>query len=418
MSAVACLRVSIDGESTGLPPEILSRLVEKYTTIYLDARWVKPRTFQPLEAYAYLLTDPGVAEFDPEELRKLSVQLQAKLFGASDTGTVALLLFEGTEEAARAFAGLNAVDLSRALTDPRLLPPGGRLSRIESSPDASSGDPPPAAPASEGLIRAASGFPGASAALGALEEVQGLYFIPRELFIGDILSSTPARSHRQMSILNGADRMPSDALAFDTACVLAALRYLVEGATATLFLPIAFSNVVRSSERETYSNLLSVLPLANRKQLSAIVYDTPRDPTFTAVSQIRTTLAENFANIHLQTNDPGFEVEKLQEQAVACVTLALPQSDERDRLSVLRRFAVRAHLYRRKQIWCGVTDLRTALEFEACVAAKIALVSGAAISGLGSSPVGGRRLPALLLPYRPGGPVQAANDARSERRVS
>lgn len=414
MSAVACLRVSIDGESTGLPPEILSRLVEKYTTIYLDARWVKPRTFQPLEAYAYLLTDPGVAGFDPEELRKLSVQLQAKLFGASDTGAVALLLFEGTEEAAREFAALNSLDLSRALQDPSLLPIGGRPSRIESTPNSSNGGA--AEPISEGLIPAAAGR--ASVPLGALEAVQGLYFIPRELFIGDILSSTPAKSHWQYSILNGVDRMPSDALTFDTACVIAAVRYLVEGATATLFLPIAFSTLVRTSERETYRNLLSVLPLAHRKQLSAIVYDTPRDPTFTAVSQIRATLAGNFANIHLQTNDPGFEIEKLQEQAVACVTLALPQSNLRDRLTDLPRFAARAPLYRRKQIWCGVTDLRSGLEFEACVGAKIALVSGSAVSGPETSPVGGRSLPAHLLPYRPSGPLQAANNAQTERRAS
>lgn len=400
MTAVACLRVAVDASKTGISPTTLGPLVAKFSTIYLESRWLWPRQFQPLTHYSYLLADPRADELDVRELARLSDELQTKLFGTGSDGELALLLFEGSREAAAEFAALDAAALIAALKDPALLPAGGRLTQIV-SPEAVLQDsealrePPSesAAPAIEPDEVIAVERP-----LPALEGLQGVYFIPRGLFMGDVVSSTPGRAHTHLSVVEGAEHIPQDPSTFDADCVIAAMRYLVEGAKATLFLPVCYSNIVRASQRDAYEQVLSVLPASCRKQLTATVYDTPRDPAFGALSQIRRMLDKYVANIDLQTHDPGFEIEKLTPQAVNSVTLVLPDVDARARLAVLRRFTDRLGLYRSRQVWSGVTNVRSRTELQACVAAKVPFVTGAGVCRLQMSPIGGRLQPLEVLP--------------------
>ena len=234
--------------------------------------------------------------------------------------------------------------------------------------------------------------------LPALEGVQGVYFVPRGLFMGDIVSSTPGRARTHVSLVEGAEHLPTDPATFDADCVLTAMRYLTEGARATLFLPICYSNIIRASQREAFEKVLAVLPGACRNQLTASIYDTPRDPAFGGLALIRTMLTKYVANIDLQTHDPGFEVEKLLDGAVNSVTLVLPDSDRRGRLAVLRRFSERLDLYRRKRVWAAVTNVRDHAELEACVAFKIPFVTGAGVCRMQTQPMGGRLQPLDALP--------------------
>ncbi len=287
------------------------------------------------------------------------------------------------------------------MRDPSLLPAGGRLSRIV-SPGAASRpvevlraaptvEEPDAEPEAEIVVEEDRPLP-------ALEGLQGVYFIPRGLFMGDVVSSTPGACRTHLSVVEGAEHVPQDPAAFDADCVIAAMRYLTEGARTTLFLPVCYSNIVRASQRDAYAQILSVLPASHRSQLTASVYDTPRDPAFGALAQIRTMLGRYVANIDLQTHDPGFEIEKLPPQAVNSVTLVLPDVDARARLAVLRRFADRLDLYRRRQVWAGVTNVRNRTELMACVAAKVPFVTGAGVCRLQTDPIGGRLQPLEALP--------------------
>ena len=402
MTAVACLRVAVDAARTGMSAATLGPLVSKFSTLYLESRWLWPRQFKSLTHYSYLLTDPRADELDPGELARMSDELQIKLFGAGAEGEVALLLFEGSPEAATAFAILETADLIAALRDPSLLPPGGRLSRIV-SPGAATRPPEvlqerEPAPAQEDPDPEVAAAVEDARPLPALEGVQGVYFIPRGLFMGDVVSSTPGACRTHLSVVEGAEHVPQDPAAFDADCVIAAMRYLTEGARATLFLPVCYSNIVRASQRDAYAQILSVLPASHRNQLTASVYDTPRDPAFGALAQIRTMLGRYVANIDLQTHDPGFEIEKLTPQAVNSVTLVLPDVDARARLAVLRRFADRLELYRRRQVWAGVTNVRNRAELMACVAAKVPFVTGAAVCRMQTDPMGGRLQPLDALP--------------------
>ena len=232
----------------------------------------------------------------------------------------------------------------------------------------------------------------------ALEGLQGIYFTPRGLFVGDVVSSTPGSAPAPYSLVEGVDFQPTDPAAFDADCIIAAMRFLTEGVKAMLYLPICYSNVVRLSQRQDYERLLTVLPPSCRNQLAAAVYDVPRDPAFAGLSQVKEMLSRYVTNIDLRTHDPGFEVEKLADQAVNSVTLVLPNAEPQARLAALRRFADRQGLYKRKQIWTGVTNVRSRVELQACTAARVPFVSGPAVCRMQTLPLGGRMQPLEELP--------------------
>ena len=404
MAAVACLRVAVDAERTGLSPVSLGPLVSKFVASYLETRWLWPRKFEPLTHYAFLLTDPRTDQTDIRELAPMSDELQARLFAKAPDGggEVALLLFEGSPEAARAFASLSVEALGAALEDPERLPAGGRLTRL-TSPGAVGQDPEvlrvPLMDEAEASV-AAGALAAKPLRLPALEGAQGVYFTPRGLFVGDMVSSTPGSSRIHYSLADGPDHMPENTAAFDADCVIAAMRFLTEGVKAMLYLPICYSNIIKPTQRRDYERILSVLPERCRGQLAAAVYDVPRDPHFGALTQVKEMLTKYVASIDLRTPDPGFEIEKLAHQAVTSVTLVLPDAEPRVRLATLRRFIDRYDLYRRKQVWPAVTNIRSRAELEACTAAKIPFVTGPAVCRMQSLPVGGRMQPLAELPVR------------------
>lgn len=411
MTAVACLRVAVEADRTGLSPAVLGPLVAKFTSAYLESRWLWPRRFAPLTHYSFLLTDPRADELDDQELARLSDELQIKLFGEAEEGEVGLMLFEGPPDAVTEFAGMDAAVVARALHDASLLPAGGRLRKIDPAPDVVPVEPGEHAPEpargkpdNPGWVeqRLASDEPEAPERkldMPQLEGVQGIYFTPRSLFIGDVVSSTPGQSRKHLSLVEGAEHMPEDPLAFDTDCVAAALHFLAEPRLhAMLFVPVCYSNIIRATPRTIYEEMFSQLPPERRGQLAAAVYDAPRDPAFTALAQLRSTLSKYFTNIDLRTPDPGFEIEKLPTRAVTSVTMVLPDAEARTRLAALRRFVERLDLYKKKQIWAAVTNVRTKAELEACARARVPFVTGPGVCRMQTLPVGGRMQELAELP--------------------
>jgi hypothetical protein len=395
--------VAVDAEKTGLSPRVLGPLVAKFSGAYLETRWLWPRQFQPLTHYSFLLTDPRADTLDVRELARLSDELQIKLFGEGPEGEVALLLFEGSPEAASAFAALDNAALAGALKDPNLLPTGGRLTRIV-SPGAGEREPeliweaPKAAFDPDGPEEPP--VEARAVQLPALEGLQGIYFTTRALFVGDVVSSTPGTERSHFSLVEGDNHLPKDAAAFDADCIITAMRFLTEGVKSMLYLPICYSNILKVSVRQDYERLLAILPSSCRSQLGAAVYGVPRDPAFGGLSQVRTMLAKHVANIDLRTPDPGFAVEKLAHQAVTSVTVVLPDADPQVRMAVVRRLAERLDLYKLKQIWPAVTNVRSRAELDACVRAKIPFVTGPGVCRMQQTPLGGHMQPLEALPVR------------------
>ncbi|CAN5148572.1 hypothetical protein BH10PSE1_BH10PSE1_31180 [soil metagenome] len=389
MAAVACLRVLLDGNRTDVPADALGPLVAKYANIFLEVRWTFPRLSQQLNHYSYLLTDPMAAELDTVELAHLSQELQARLFGTGVEDAVKLVLFQGDPEAIDAFASYSADEVLAAMDDPSGLPPGGRLRRIAA--DGSLIDVPEVAvsPPTAEAFRFGPTIDGA----------QGIYFPAGEAFIGDVLNCTPLGAATYYSMVDGDEHRPDDAEAFDAACVMTAVRFLIDFPIVTpLYLPISFSTLVRPSQREAWLDLAAVLPGQARGRLSASVYDVPRSPTWQALSTIRTGLDPHFAAIDLCVRDPDFQIQNLTERAVASVTLVLPEAKPDVRLAALRRFASHAADYRKRRIAAGVTNIRFRAERELAIELRVPFLSGPGVCRIQSEPVGGRAWPASTLP--------------------
>lgn len=408
MTAVACLRVDVSAHSELMPLPALEQLVHKFAGAYLETRWSWPRRFAPLSEVSFLLTDPRSDDLEVAELRRLSDELQEHLFGVGDEGEVALLVFEGSHAAVTEFAAMDTQQVAAAVADPALLPPGGRLTRI--LPEAlSRAAVTPAAPSARAQETGWTEAPAASLRRlhqtpelplpPAWEGVQGVYFMPRELFYGDVVMYIPQNAKTHLSVVDGPGHMPGDADAFDSACADIAARLLAARPKGSpIFVPVCFSSLARPSRREAYMETLSKLPLERRSELVAAIYDVPRDPAFTGLRQARALLEANFAAIDLRVTDPGFEIEKLPAGSVTSVTLMLPEGDSRARLSAMRRFTERLVHYKQRRIWPGVTNVRRRVELEAAAQLGIPFVTGPGVCSPMPSPVGGRRLQAAGLP--------------------
>lgn len=382
MSAVACLRVMVDGGRTDLPAEALGPLVAKYTNIFLEVRWLWPRHAEPLSQYCYLLTDPRADTLDTIELALLSHELQERLFGTGSEDGVKLVLFEGEPDAIQAFSNWSAEAVAAAMEDPSMLPAGGRLRRIAS--DGTLIDV-PEAPAPETPAEPFHLVP-------AIDGAQGVYFVRRAAFVGDVVSSTPIDAASYYSAADGEGHRAPISEDFDMACVSTALRFLIDfPVCALLYLPVSFSTLIRTSQREAYMEMLGVLPPSTRHHLVASVYDVPRAPTFQALGVVRAALTPFVSGVGLGIRDPDFEIQTLAAQSFASVTLALPDAGQDVRLAAIRRFAGHMPEYRRRRIWPGMSNLRFRVERELAISLGVPFLSGPGVCRLQSEPVGGRQ---------------------------
>ncbi|WP_425991634.1 hypothetical protein [Brevundimonas sp. TWP2-3-2] len=390
MTAVSCLRVMVDANRTDLPAETLGPLVAKYTAIFLEVRWVRPRTADQLTHYCYLLSDPQTDQLDTFELAHLATELQERLFGTGVEDAVKLVLFEGEPEAMRAFTAASAEEVALAMEDPGRLPKGGRLRRIAA--DGSLIDVPEEVRAPKGPVDDTNFGP-------SIDGAQGIYFPKARAFVGDVISCTPSRAATYYSAVDGDEHLPDESGSFDGSCVMTALRFLVDFPVVTpLYVPVSFSTLVRPTQRADYVELLGILPAETRSQLAATVYDVPRAPSFQSLKIIHEALRDHVSSIDLRTQDPDFEVRQLAEKTVTSVTLVLPNASQEVRTAALRRFASHAAEYRRRRIWPGLSNIRYRAERELAISLGFPFLTGPGICRLQSEPIGGRAWEAGALP--------------------
>jgi hypothetical protein len=132
------------------------------------------------------------------------------------------------------------------------------------------------------------------------------------------------------------------------------------------------------------------LPSGKKSQMAAVVYDVPRAPSFQAVTQLHDVLARHFATIDLQVDDPGFEIDNLPPGTVNSITFRLPEGDERMRLSAVRGFMKQRESFKRRKVWPAITNVRTRAEVDVCIRERTSFLSGSAVCGSLSRPVGGQ----------------------------
>lgn len=404
--AMACLRVSILSPPGGQDDRDLQALVAKVINAFLQSRWEWPRLFEQMTPYAFVLTDPRADRMDKRALKALASELQLKLFGSEGEGEVSLLLFEGSDMEVHRFARLTLDEVERMLAGEALNPPfEGVLNHI--TPDLGREEE-PARP--EGALQAADASepPDRPAPAprrhGPLEPIYAaVYLTSTQSFIGSLaLARRPRRDRWLPPDLSTAEALPGlSAEAFDEGCVESALQALAQRATGLLFVPLSFSSLVRPSGRRAYARFLCHLPADDRIRLGAAIYDTPRAPSYFALSHIRRFLDPFFGELNLQVRDPAFEVERLGPEMVSSVTLVLPPEREpAERLAAIRRFMQKRDVYKKKRIWPGVSPVTGKAELEACLALRVPMIGGPAISELSRCPAGAGSVDLEDLPLR------------------
>jgi hypothetical protein len=165
-----------------------------------------------------------------------------------------------------------------------------------------------------------------------------------------------------------------------------------------MFLPINFAAAVKPSARAELLPYLEALPRALRGRIAAGVYDTPRAPSFSALSQLKTFLDPFFGRIDLRVTDPAFQVDDIPPDFASSVTLQLPAGTEASRLAAIGRFMRDAAGYRRKRIWQGITDVRTRRELNAGIEHAVPFLTGPAVTELLEVPTDVVPCSALHLP--------------------
>jgi hypothetical protein len=402
--AMACLRVSILSPPGGQDERELQAVVAKLINAFLQSRWEWPRQFEQMTPYAFVLTDPRADRMDKRGLKALAGELQLKLFGSEGEGEVSLLLFEGPDMEVHRFARLSVDDVERMLAGEALNPPfEGTLDHITAELARDHGpawigepieqdDEPPAR--AQPIPRRPGRFEPAYA---------GLYLASTQSVIGSFaLCRRPRRDRWLFPDLSTAEALPGlSAEAFDEGCVDSALQALQQKATGLLFVPLSFSSLVRPSGRRAYARFLCHLPAEERVRLGAAIYDTPRVPSYFALSNIRRFLDPFFGELNLQVRDPAFEVERLAPEMVSSVTLALPPEREpTERQAAIRRFMQKRDVYKKKRIWPGVAPLANKAELETCVALRIPVLGGPAVAGLSGKPAPARSVDLEALPLK------------------
>ena len=417
--AMACLRVSILGAPGGHKSEDLQALVAKVINAFLETRWEWPRQFEQMTPFAFVLTDPRAERMDKRGLKALAGELQLKLFGAEGEGEVSLLMFEGSDVEVHRFARLSIDEVERLLAGEAIDPPfegtldrigadralEGRLARMEAQADRL---PPPVPPVNVVDLDDLDVDPPARAApsprpAGKIEAIYSArYLTVTQSFIGSVaMCRRPRRDRHLFPDLGGSEPFPGlDVEAFDEGCVDSVLKALAEDAPGLLFTPLSFSSLVRPTGRRAYARFLCHLPAEHRDRLGAAIYDTPRAPSFFALSTIRRFLDPFFGEIDLHISDPMFEVEKLPPEMVSSVTLVPPDREPAERIAAIRRFMGKRDAYKKRRIWPGVAPVMNRGELETCLALRVPMIGGPAVAELAGRAAGVRTVDADTLPFR------------------
>lgn len=381
MSALACLKIFVGEDLRFTDADSMAGLVAKVAGAYLETTWRWPRRYGLVAPFSFVLTDPRAERLDARELQDLARALQHKMFGDRGDGEVALLTFEGDQTDVMRFAGLHIDQLKALLDGDDDGAFAGRVCRITPNEVTSitpPGGPVEGLPPMEALREAPVTVPPARAAY------RGVFHTQREIFVGNMAVWREAGA---VSVF-GLEPPAVDAVeaGHDISTLESATAAMLEGDAGVMFLPISFSTLIKPSARDVLSPHLERLPRALRARLAAGIYDTPRAPSFSALSQLKRYLDPYFARIDLRVTDPAFQVEDLPPDLASSVTLIPPAGPEGARLAAMTRFMRDAAGYRRKRVWQGITDVRTRRELNACLELAVPFLTGPAVTDLLEKP--------------------------------
>ncbi|WP_419318548.1 hypothetical protein ACN2C7_17065 [Caulobacter sp. ErkDOM-E] len=382
---MACLRICIEhGAQDASADGVTPGKIDRTAALYVESRWPPPRRFGQVAPGAYVLVDPNAEFLDGEELKQIASELQLRLFGTQGREDLCMLTYEGDETQVLRFACLPEAELL-SMRGGEPPPPVGRtrvVTRDGVQELASWGSTPRNV---------------AQAAVGPLDGPRlgwrGVYNPVTEYF---------EASQSQFMLREPEKTVPDDSqyMQSDLAMLDANVAALEQQPDLRLQTDFRMWSLVRASLREAYQARLSSLSPSVVDQLSAQVYETPRDLPFSAIAPLRDLLRPMFQRIELRIEDAGFNVRAVPANLIDGVVLQLSGADELQRLLSLRRFLSARRQYIDLKLRQGVTGVRSRREFDLCRELRLSSVSGPFVTAPFSEPLLEQAFPHPGLPFR------------------
>jgi uncharacterized protein YfkK (UPF0435 family) len=441
MTAICCLRILFTvGESQ--PGEVPKHKAQGVADAFLKARWRAPRKCGVVAPMAFVLADNRVETLDPTEMQAVAAELEKVLFPGRPIGQIALMTFEGDEQAVLQFAALSQAELAGLMAGEGYEGPAGRVhvvtadsveprpsTRAEAKtfaedkasakkqgltatttvaperpakaaapvatvpviepakPVAAEAPPPVAAPAPPEKPKSAPApapKPAAAKVVVPPPPAEtgwwGVYDLAHGAFVGSAIGM-------RSDLIGPAPEDDAKLLKRDLICLTDTQAALKSAAFGEIQVPFGFWNLTTPASQEAYKSRLSRYPLDQQPRLTATIYATPREASIGMLQQMRLFLKGSFSRMDVQVTDPTFPISGLPPELVDTITLVLNGETEHDRLKQILKFVERKSAYVAKEVGQAVANVGSAVELEACKAAGIGLVRGPAVTEFLDKPV-------------------------------
>ena len=424
MTAIACLRILFTADGDMRPGDMPKHKAQGVADAFLKAKWRAPRKCGAVAPLAFVLADHRATELDPTEVQGLAIELEKVLFPNRPIGQIALMTFEGDEQAVLHFSALSQQELASLMAgegyggDPgrvhvvtadavKPLPATREEAKVFAAEKAKAAAaapvaappvtaPPVAAPPVEveaPPIQAKSARPPAPAPVPVTPAAKaapmqkpadtgwwGIYDLSAGTFVGSTIGMRADQTEAPPE--DDGKLLKRDLVALTD--VQAALKTAPFGEIQASF---GFWNLITPASQESYKARLSRYPLDARPRLAASIYGAPREASIGMLQQMRVLLSGAFAAMDLRITDPTFPVQGLPPELLESVTLVLSGETEHDRLKQILKFAERKSAYSAKGVMQCVANVASVVELEACKAAGVVRVQGPAITALMDAPM-------------------------------
>lgn len=440
MTAIACLRILFTADGESQPGDIPKHKAQGVADAFLKARWRAPRKCGAVAPLAFVVADHHVEQLDPTEVQGLAAELEKVLFPGRPIGQVALMTFEGDEQAVLKFASLSQKALKGLLKGEGYGGEPGRVHVItadsiqplpvtraeakvhaeEKAAEKKSGlatattvvkeaapapapvvpivEPPKAeTPVQNGppVVKPEPGKakpqPTLAAKLAAKVEAPpppaetgwwGIYDLVEGAFVGSAIGM-------RADLVEPPPEDDNKLLKRDLIALTDAQAALKTAAFGEIHVPFGFWNLTTPASQEAYKTRLSRYPLDQQPRLVATVYGTPREASIGMLQQARGFVHASFARMDVRITDPTFPLSGLPPELVDTITLVLDGETDHDRLKQILKFVERKSQYVAKGVRQVVANVASDVELEACKAGGVARVQGPAVTDLLDKPVAG-----------------------------
>lgn len=441
MTAIACLRILFTADGESQPGDIPKHKAQGVADAFLKARWRKPRKCGAVAPLAFVIADHNVEHLDPTEVQGLAAELEKVLFPGRPIGQIALMTFEGDEQAVLKFSALTQKELRGLMNgegyegDPGRVhvitadsiegplpstreeakiaaaektaekkqglaaattvvkePAAKAAAPIATVPLAEAAPSVAVAPAAPPIIAPKPAKPLAApvAAKPAAKVAAppppaetgwwGIYDLADNAFVG---SSIGMRA----DLMGPPPEDDAKLLKRDLIALTDAQAALKTAAFGEIHVPFGFWNLTTPSSQDAYKSRLSRYPLDQQPRLVATIYATPREASIGMLQQMRAFLQGSFARMDVQIADPTFPISGLPPELIDTITLVLTGETDHDRLKQILKFVERKAQYAAKDVRQAVANVTSSVELEACKAGGITRIQGPAVTELMDKPV-------------------------------